>query len=868
MVAGMTCAPALLLTLSLSGTALRADETAPSVQAEELVRVPPSSPAEALGKFRIRPGFRVELASCEPALVDPVAVAFDENSVLYAVEMRDYSERRADKLSRVRRLEDRDGDGVFEHSTVYFEGIAWATAVACWDGGVFVAASPDIWFVRDTDGDGVADERRVVFTGFGAGREKLNVQALVNSLTWGPDNRIHGATAGNGGLIHRIRDGQPAGDPVNVTGADFSFDPVTLDFRAESGTAQFGLTFDEHGQKFVCANSHHLQWVSHTKRDAALTSDYPLPPALIDIPVDGPAAEVFRISPEEPWRVVRTRWRASGLVPGIVEGGGRSSGYFTSASGVHIASGLTCRGCAFTGDVGSNLVHRKVITWTQQGPTARRAADEQRSEFVASSDNWFRPVACTTGPDGGLYIVDIYREFIEHPDSLPPAIKQHMDLNSGNDRGRLWRVVPDGFQRQLWPRLGQLDTAALQSQPPVTGWHTATARRLLHARGVTTMPPAPVIADPEEKAAREALDALFVAARAGGGNAAELTRFFAADGPDSQAGWQPGTGAALARWALRKKENAPALLAILTKERGSLQSLQIALFLKVPPGDALLDEARRWLAAHPGDEARQLTAVAGLAAVNAPALEAAALTPQHRPSVRSAALRARPQFAGRLLEQWATQPGAVRLTILELLSASAAGADQLLTALEAGKLSATEIPAQTAQQLRRMGTAAQQARAARLLPPPPANRQAVVAARQGALQREGAAAAGRELFRQFCAACHRDGSEGAAVGPDRATFRNLGKPTLLLHLIDPNREVAPRYFTTLVRTGDDETLAGVITDESGTTLRLAMPGGVNRELDRTKVVSVERQSRSLMPEGLESAWTDQQIADLLAFLVE
>jgi len=167
--------------------------------------------------------------------------------------------------------------------------------------------------------------------------------------------------------------------------------------------------------------------------------------------------------------MVRTRWRASGLVPGLVEGGGRCSGYFTSASGVHIASGLTCRGCAFTGDVGSNLVHRKVITWTLQCPVTRPADDEQRSEFLAGSDNWFRPVACTTRPDGGLYLVDMHREFIEHPDSLPPAIKQHMDLNSGNDRGRLWRVVPDGFQRHPWPCLGQLDTAALQSQPPITG---------------------------------------------------------------------------------------------------------------------------------------------------------------------------------------------------------------------------------------------------------------------------------------------------------------------------------------------------------------------------------------------------------------
>ena len=129
--------------------------------------------------------------------------------------------------------------------------------------------------------------------------------------------------------------------------------------------------------------------------------------------------------------MVRTRWRASGLVPGLVEGGGRSSGYFTSASGVHISSGLVCRGSAFTGDVGSNLVHRKNIGWTPDGPVARRAPDEQQSEFLASTDNWFRPVAFTTGPDGGLYIVDMYREYIEHP-GFPAS--RHQEASGSEQR--------------------------------------------------------------------------------------------------------------------------------------------------------------------------------------------------------------------------------------------------------------------------------------------------------------------------------------------------------------------------------------------------------------------------------------------------
>ncbi len=835
----------------------------PVVEAGELPRVPPLTPEKAQAAFHIRPGFRIELVASEPEVISPVAMAFDENSVLYVVEMIDYSERRGEQLSRVRRLEDRDGDGRFEHATVFLDNLPWATSVTCWDGGVFVTASPDIIYARDTNGDGVADGRRVVFTGFGEGRAKLNVQALCNSLTWGPDRRIHGATAGNGGHIRRVVDGQPRGEAVNVDGADFSFDPLTLDFRAETGTAQFGLTFDEQGEKYVCSNSSHLLWCPYTRRDAAIPSPFPLPPPLVSIPADGPAAEVFRLSPEEPWRVVRTRWRASGLVPGLVEGGGRSSGYFTSASGVHISSGLVCRGSAFTGDVGSNLVHRKNIGWTPDGPVARRAPDEQQSEFLASTDNWFRPVAFTTGPDGGLYIVDMYREYIEHPDSLPPAIKRHLDLNSGNDKGRLWRVVPEGFTRKPWPRLGPRTDAELSALPPETGWHTTTASRLLHARRSqlpVSSPPAPPAM---EAAARERIHE---ALEAGRGNAAArsmLAAFFTPSGTD----WQPGYAAELARHAISSREEAATLFENAASGATPLAALRLAAFLEVSLPSALLDTAREALVKAETPEPFRLAAVDALSRGHKPELEAAALDATLPPTTRVAALRHAPGAAARLLPGWDLHPSALRAAALEQLAASPAGVPLLLEAIQTSRIPAAEVPAHLADQLRRTGDAITRSLAARLLPPPQTNRQAVLEARQGALKLEGDAKKGRVLFLQTCAACHRDGNDGAAVGPDRASFRNLGKPTLMLHLLDPNREVPPRYFTVIASTTGGETFAGISAAESPASLRLLMPGGNEKVIPRDQLKSLERSSRSLMPEGLEAAWNDQQLADLLAFLV-
>src|SRR5207253_11048888 len=186
----------LLLMLAL---ATRAAE--PTVDSKDLPRMPPVEPADAVKTFQVKEGFRIELAAAEPLVVDPVAMAFDEDGRLFVVEMRDYSERRDEKLGRIRMLVDTDGDGKFDKSTIYADNLPWPTAIICWNGGVFVGATPDIWFFRDKDGDGVADEKTKLITGFGSEVQRLNVQQLFNSFTWGLDNRIHGASGGNGGIV-------------------------------------------------------------------------------------------------------------------------------------------------------------------------------------------------------------------------------------------------------------------------------------------------------------------------------------------------------------------------------------------------------------------------------------------------------------------------------------------------------------------------------------------------------------------------------------------------------------------------------------------------------------------------------------------
>src|SRR5437764_9930701 len=169
---------ALCITL-LTAKLFAIDGAEPQVDPKDLPRVPPVEPAQALGTFQVKPGFHLDLVAAEPLVVDPIAMCFDENGRLFVVEMRDYSERRDERLGRIRLLVDTDGDGHFDKSTVFAENLPWPTALFWYNGGLFVGATPDIWYFKDTNGDGVADEKELVFTGFAQVSEDSNRTATA-----------------------------------------------------------------------------------------------------------------------------------------------------------------------------------------------------------------------------------------------------------------------------------------------------------------------------------------------------------------------------------------------------------------------------------------------------------------------------------------------------------------------------------------------------------------------------------------------------------------------------------------------------------------------------------------------------------------
>ena len=481
---------ALLLSISVTAF-LFADQNPPPEKslAEEMPRIPAVPYEKSLDTFRLTNHFQLELVAHEPDIVDPVAGAFDEEGRMYVVEMRDYPysahpEDKSPKLGtplagKVRLLEDTDRDGIMDRSTIFADKIEWPTAVACYKGGIYVIAAPHLYYFKDTDGDRVADVRDTVFSGF----NRNNVQGLVNNLIWGLDNRLHAAGGLNGGTISY------RGKELFTLGGGnlIRFNPVTETLEAWAQGSQFGHCFDDWGNRFVCNNSNHIMQVVLPHPYLVRNKYLPVPDVTRSIAKEGAAAPVYRLSQAEPWRIVRTRRRAAD--PKFRQSAASTelvaTGFFTSATGVTIYRGsaypAAFQGNAFIGDVGGNLIHRKTMSSDKASFVATRA--DQEVEFIASTDNWFRPVNFINAPDGTLWVLDMYRETIEHPISIPEDIKAFLDLESGNDRGRLYRLASPGMKRTPFPKLGSKSSADLVPElaSPNT-WNRETAQRLLWER--------------------------------------------------------------------------------------------------------------------------------------------------------------------------------------------------------------------------------------------------------------------------------------------------------------------------------------------------------------------------------------------------
>ncbi len=401
----------------------------------------PLSPEESISRMNVADELQVDVVAAEPLVVDPVAVEFGPDGKLWVVEMRDYPQGIDGNLKPggvVKYLEDLDQDGVHDQATIFLEDLAFPTGVMVWKEGVLVCTAPDVLYAEDTDGDGKADIRRKVLTGFAT----HNYQARVNSLVPGLDDWVYASGGLFGGVIESFN-----GQTVNVTNRDFRFRPDTGELEPVSGRTQQGRVRDDSGAWFGCRNGslclHYPVEESYYRKNPYVVS----PPAEVAVPRGPDGSQLYPVGELVQFHLSGQRGRP------------------TSACGLglyrDVTLGESFYGNAFVCEPVNQLVHRRMLRPEGVTFAGYRAEEEQDREFLSSTDNWFRPVQMRTAPDGSLLVVDMYRYLIEHPKFLSPESVEKLNVRAGETRGRIYRVTRKGQQLKPIPDLRKLETPEL-----------------------------------------------------------------------------------------------------------------------------------------------------------------------------------------------------------------------------------------------------------------------------------------------------------------------------------------------------------------------------------------------------------------------
>jgi len=984
----------LVCAFCVSSHTVIAQDKPPSIDqlASKLPRIPASTPEQSMDKMQIHPAFEVQIVATEPLIRDPAAIDIDENGRMYVCELPEYNAYAvADnphEKGTVKRLVDTNGDGRYDKATLFVKDIAYPTAIICWDDGVFIGSAPDLFYCKDTTGDGIADIHQKILTGFGS---DLAGEAHLNSFRWGVDNRIHISTNLSGGNVRLANAAESTA--VSTRGRGIILNPRNLSgFELTSGAGQHGMSMDNWGRKFVCSNSVPAQMLMLDDRYLARNPYLTAPNLAVDIAPDGKHTELFRISAAEPWRELRTMLRRTKQFRGSAEGG-KPFGFFTGATGITIYRGnawpAEFHGNLIVGDVANNLIYRAILKPKGLELVAEKA--DVGKEFIASRDLWFRPVQFTNAPDGTLYAIDISRELIEGAAFLPPEFIKYLDPLSGSKQGRIYRIAPRGFSTPATPNLGELATRELVSLLDHTnGWHRDTASRLIYQRqdssaisslrqlvkqgetaagrftalytlqGLGALDESSVLAALIDSDAIVRAHALRVAESLVAQSVAITNRFsnMTTDG-DIQVRYQLAfsLGAAqgktryqaLTRLALSDHQDKWMPVAIsssLFQGAGFVfrELTTHAAFLKTTTGQQfMLTLATQIGARQRADELaavlQSLSSIKNHDATLAPKVMEAlvkniegeqrtkllastgenaamvlqqlivesmdiAQSPQESTEKRAAAIRSLQlakfadiksimvdlldltepfgvraavietlgsytddQAAEMLITNWRSLGPSLRSRAAETLLSRANWVTLLLNAVQTERIARGEIDPARIQLLKAHPDKNIAQRVADIfMSSPSGDRLAVIKEYQSALDTLGDAGKGKEVFKKVCSACHRLENIGTSVGADLNGIRNRGLPAVLLNILDPNREVKPKYLTYVLIDVKGRATTGMITSENANSITLQKPDGTNTTILRTEIEVLQSTGLSFMPEGLEKQVSKQQMADLLSYL--
>ena len=481
----------------------------------------PLSPQDSHATFRVPAGLKVQLVAAEPLIHEPSGVCWDAKGRLFVAELHGYNlegqfdieeanktgkldtevrrmaappeakaKADAETYGTIKLLSDTDGDGVMDKATVFADHLPACYGICAARDGIIATAAPQIIYLADRDGDGVAEVREVLYEGFAVGILERN----INQPQWGHDDWIYAGAGAAGGRIT----GPHLAEPVNLPATDFRFKADGTAIEPLLGrTHTFGLTFTDRDEKIVI----------NTTIAGILTA--PIPWGALarnpDYAIGGVehglgGNRAYPTSKTHPWRTKREENAEFAKFYkdryGIAESA--ANGYYTSCCGPLFYDDTALPGLAgqlFACEPSQNLITRGVIgrqTGSQNGRmTLSRLPEEAEGEFFTSTDIWFHAMALAHAPDGAMAVVDFYREIIEDFSAIPRYLQQQYELDHGKDRGRIWKIVPEQPLAVASADMSGLSTDALvQELASERFWRRQTARRLLVERKATAAAPA------------------------------------------------------------------------------------------------------------------------------------------------------------------------------------------------------------------------------------------------------------------------------------------------------------------------------------------------------------------------------------------